>query len=87
MTTWWKTRVWIVFHYIFRLRAVPAFPLEFVEPRKDNANAGARKPRQGKTAFPRVGILDVFPRLDETQEEKEGLLAVYLYFRIENEVV
>ena len=28
----------------FRLRAVPIFPLEFVEPWKDIANAGAWKP-------------------------------------------
>ena len=27
-----------------RLRAVPIFPLEFVEPRKDIANVGARNP-------------------------------------------
>ena len=35
--------------YYIRQRAVPNFPLEFVEPRKHIANAGARKPRQGKT--------------------------------------
>ena len=29
--------------------SLPFFPFEFVEPRKDIANAGARKPRQGKT--------------------------------------
>ena len=33
-----------------RLRAVPEnFPLEFVEPRKDIANTGARKPRRGES--------------------------------------
>ena len=44
-----------------RLRAVPIFPLEFVEPRKDIANAGTRKPkaRQGKTREVRL----VFPCL------------------------
>ena len=31
-----------------RLRAVPIFPLEFVESWKDIANASARKPRQEK---------------------------------------
>ena len=30
-----------------RMRAVPIFPLEFVEPWKDIANTGARKPRLG----------------------------------------
>ena len=47
--------------YKIRLRAVPIFPLEFVEPRKDIANAGARKPRlrQGKTREARkIGTAD-----------------------------
>ena len=43
---------------ISRLRAVPFLPLEFVEPRKDIANAGARRPRRGKTREVR------FPRAD-----------------------
>ena len=39
-----------VIHSSFsRLRAVPIFPLEFVEPRKDIAKTGARNPGQGKT--------------------------------------
>ena len=40
-----------------RVRAVPIFPLEFVEPRK--VIAGARKPRQGKTREARkIGTAD-----------------------------
>ena len=42
-----------------RLRAVPTFSLEFVEPRKDIVNARARKPRQGKTREARkIGTTD-----------------------------
>ena len=42
-----------------RLRAVPIFPLQFVEPRKDIANTGARKPWQGKTREARkIGTAD-----------------------------
>ena len=37
------------FSNITRLRAVPTFLLEFVEPRKDIAKTGAWKPGQGKT--------------------------------------
>ena len=37
-----------------RLRAVPIFPREFVEQRKDIGNAGALKPGQG--GFPRPGF-------------------------------
>ena len=45
--------------YYIRQRAVPNFPLEFVEPRKHIANAGARKPRQGKTREARkIGTAD-----------------------------
>ena len=55
--------------YKCRLGTVPIFPLEFVEPRKDIANARARKPRQGKTRFPRAGVRDVFPRLDELKRK------------------
>ena len=39
--------------YPARLRAVPIFPLEFVELRKDIANAGARKP---SLVFPCLGF-------------------------------
>ena len=42
-----------------RLRAVPIFPLEFVEPRKDIAKTGARNPGQGKTREARkIGTAD-----------------------------
>ena len=40
-----------------RLRAVPIFPLEFVEPQKDIANASVRKTRQGKTREARTNLL------------------------------
>ena len=45
---------------MYRLRVVSIFPLEFVEPRKDITNAGARKlPRQGKTREARkIGTAD-----------------------------
>ena len=52
-----------------RPRAVPIFPLEFVEPRKDIAKTGARNPVQGKTRIPRAGFRDVFPRLDELKRK------------------
>ena len=41
--------VFCYFRLFYRLREVPIFPLEFVEPPNDIANAGARKPRRGKT--------------------------------------
>ena len=42
-----------------RLRAGHIFPLEFVEPRKDIAKTGARKPGQGKTREARkIGTAD-----------------------------
>ena len=67
----WKiTR--LEFIVVVRLRAVPIFPLEFVELRKDIANAGAQKPRQGKTKkprFPRAVVRDVFPRPDELKRK------------------
>ena len=46
-----------------RLRAVPIFPLEFVEPRKDIAETSERKPGQGKTRearFSRLSLLLFF---------------------------
>ena len=51
----------------FRLPAVPIFPLEFVEPREDIANAGARKPYLGL----RASVRDVFPRLDELKRKNK----------------
>ena len=48
-----------------RLRAVPLFPLAFVEPRKDIANTGARKRCFSLPRFPRAGVRVVFPRLNE----------------------
>ena len=61
-----------------RLQSVPIFPLEFVEPRKDIANArnlgNARKNKRSFSCFssprfPRAGARDVFPRLDELKRK------------------
>ena len=42
-----------------RLRAVPIFLLEFVEPQKDIVKTGARNPGQGKTREARkIGTAD-----------------------------
>ena len=40
--------VYLLRHRIGQYFVYHTFPLEFVEPRKDIANAGTRKPRQGK---------------------------------------
>ena len=59
-----------------RLRAVPIFPLEFVDQRKDIANTGARKSRQKSCfSFPRFPARKRSRRLSaaqRTQEEKIG---------------
>ena len=56
-----------------RLRAGPIFPLEFVEPQKDVANACARKSREGKTRFlprfPRACVRDVFSLVNELKRK------------------
>ena len=61
-----------------RLRAAPTFPLEFVEPRKDTANAGAQKPRRGKAREEAQSLAPAFamsfPRLDELKRKNRDCL-------------
>ena len=58
-----------VWHTPAILRAVPIFPLELVEPRKDIAKTGARNPCFSLHRIPRAGFRDVFPRLDELKRK------------------
>ena len=59
-----------------RLRAVPIFPLEFVDQRKDIANTGALKSRQKSCfsfpRFPRASVRDVFLRLNELKRKNRA---------------
>ena len=55
--------------YINRLRVVPIFPLEFVEPWKDIAKTGARNPGLLLFFLSQVSVRDVFPRLDELKRK------------------
>ena len=68
----WNKSIWRKYstchcRHCIRLRAVPIFPLEFVEPQKVIANAGARKNK--RNTLPRAGVRDVFPRLDELKRK------------------